>query len=72
MFLLLYFQSLRERRRLWRAEPLTHIWQKLARLEHDLYSTYIGGNNEEIGYGVAVDASANAYVTGLPTQPIFL
>jgi hypothetical protein len=30
-----------------------------------LYSTYIGGNNEEIGYGVAVDASANAYVTGL-------
>jgi beta-propeller repeat-containing protein/ASPM-SPD-2-Hydin domain-containing protein len=30
-----------------------------------LYSTYIGGSNEEIGYGVAVDSNANAYVTGL-------
>lgn len=30
-----------------------------------LYSSYIGGDNESYGYGVAVDTSANAYVTGL-------
>jgi hypothetical protein len=30
-----------------------------------LYSTYVGGSNEEIGYGVGVDSNANAYVTGL-------
>jgi hypothetical protein len=29
------------------------------------YSSYLGGNDEEIGYGIAVDSSANAYVTGL-------
>jgi hypothetical protein len=29
------------------------------------YSSYIGGGDEEIGYGIAVDSSANAYVTGL-------
>jgi hypothetical protein len=30
-----------------------------------LYSSYLGGDNEEIAYGIAVDGSANAYVTGL-------
>ncbi len=30
-----------------------------------LYSTYLGGTFEESGYGVAADASGNAYVTGL-------
>ena len=30
-----------------------------------LYSSYIGGSDEDVGYGVAVDGSANAYVTGV-------
>ncbi len=30
-----------------------------------LYSSYLGGNTEDVGYGIAVDASATAYVTGL-------
>jgi hypothetical protein len=29
-----------------------------------LYSTYLGGNDQEIGYGIAVDASGNGYVAG--------
>ncbi len=29
-----------------------------------LYSTYLGGNTEDLGYGIAVDASGDAYVTG--------
>src|SRR6266852_1790735 len=31
----------------------------------DLYLSYLGGSNEDIGYGIAVDGSANAYITGL-------
>jgi hypothetical protein len=30
-----------------------------------LYSSYLGGSNTTSGYGVAVDTSANAYITGL-------
>jgi len=30
-----------------------------------LYSSYLGGDNEDIAYGIAVDGNANAYVTGL-------
>jgi Beta-propeller repeat len=29
-----------------------------------VYSTYLGGNNEEYGYGIAVDSTGSAYVTG--------
>ncbi len=29
-----------------------------------IYSTYLGGTDEDWGYGIAVDASGNAYITG--------
>ncbi len=29
-----------------------------------VYSTYLGGNNDDQGYGIAVDGSGNAYLTG--------
>ena len=36
-----------------------------------LYSSYLGGDNEEIAYGIAVDGTANAYVTGLTYSVTF-
>jgi hypothetical protein len=30
-----------------------------------LYCSYLGGTDEDVGYGIAVDGSANAYVTGV-------
>ncbi|MGH9843055.1 MAG: SBBP repeat-containing protein, partial [Blastocatellia bacterium] len=36
-----------------------------------LYSTYLGGNRNDIGNGIAVDASGAAYVTGSTASPNF-
>ena len=36
-----------------------------------LYSTYLGGNGEEYGLGIAVDNAGNAYVTGQTTSSNF-
>jgi hypothetical protein len=35
------------------------------------YSTYLGGNGNDIGYGIAVDSAGNAYVTGVTSSTNF-
>jgi len=43
---------------------------KIGSLGNDiLYSSYLGGSVEDIGYGIGLDSSANAYVTGLTYSP---
>ena len=36
-----------------------------------VYSTYLGGTRSDIGFGIAVDSSGNAYVTGQTESPDF-
>jgi Beta-propeller repeat len=36
-----------------------------------VYSTYLGGNGNDVGTGIAVDGSANAYVTGFTQSTNF-
>ena len=36
-----------------------------------VYSTYLGGGNQDFSYGIAVDASGNAYVTGSTSSTNF-
>ncbi len=36
-----------------------------------IYSTFLGGSGFEYGYGVAVDAQGNAYLTGTTSSPDF-
>lgn len=36
-----------------------------------VYSTYLGGNNSDAGFGIAVDASGNAYATGFTQSSNF-
>ncbi|MFB3896150.1 MAG: SBBP repeat-containing protein [bacterium] len=36
-----------------------------------VYSTYLGGLDNDIGYGIAVDAAGNAYITGMTASTNF-
>ena len=36
-----------------------------------VYSTYLGGSNEDLGTGIALDSSGNAYVTGITVSTNF-
>ncbi|HEV2331238.1 MAG TPA: SBBP repeat-containing protein [Verrucomicrobiae bacterium] len=48
--------------------PLTNQPSSVADL---VYSTFLGGTNNDMAYGIAADASGNAYVTGWTTSTNF-
>ncbi len=52
-----------------------HPWDgfvvKIGDTGNIIYSTYLGGNASDAGYGIAVDASGNAYVTGYTSSEDF-
>lgn len=33
-----------------------------------IYSTYVGGNSDDSGFGISIDSSGNAYITGLTSS----
>jgi hypothetical protein len=47
------------------------IFKLSADASQAVYSTYLGGNGADCGYGIAVDGSGNAYVTGVTWSPDF-
>ncbi len=44
----------------------------LSRTASLVYSTFLGGNGEEYGYGAALDCAGNAYVTGRTSSTTFI
>lgn len=48
--------------------PLTTLPSSITNL---LYSTFLGGTNTDIAYGIAVDTAGNAYVTGSTSSTNF-
>ena len=36
-----------------------------------MYATFLGGTNNDYGYGIAADAAGNAYLTGGTSSPTF-
>ena len=40
------------------------LWPKLNPKGSLAFSTYLGGNSDDFGYGIAVDSANNVFVTG--------
>jgi hypothetical protein len=53
----------------WGAPPDVFVTKLNATGTAPVYSTYIGGSGDEVGYAIAVDGSGYAYVTGWTSSP---